>query len=564
VDARWIPSNNDAEKIFTRRLVAGRRCAAALVHEQQTCTNHELEMHTTPLLLAQHCHSLLQTACHDTNRSVTRLVQRLPNAMPELACTPAEDGSTPLHLACRRACHLAPEGNGGMGTYDAEEIHMLADAAGPGALTAADDEGRTPFHVACRYRASPPVLAELADSDGGMDSLLIRDTEGHAPLGVYCQHATDYHGLFVLVNRAPEAAAAMGDGKHLPLHRILATFNLAVNVDCLRLLGTAYPSGLDSVDSRGMTPLALLCESYRGPLNVDIPKLRNGRMTLERCLSKKIWLMARYLILTARTNRRWKARTNTDGNASLQTELILHATLREPSSSVEIVQLATIIHSDQLRETDTNGESPLHICCRRRQSGCTVNSSSDIDETATCNTSSDDDDSLIFKRVNEGVMINEEPVNLEGSSPNREATSLQRRRKYNPCRDYLPILYNTLQRDITAAARCNNEGKYPLNLLVDKGSTWRGCGVDRVLKASPQALFSYELSNGLFAMALARTSSCDACSNPDRLREEQASCIGATFQLLRGKPTALECANLSTVLSKSSGEGRKSKRVRIK
>lgn len=56
----------------------------------------------------------------------------------------AVDGSTPLHLACRRACHLAPEGNGGMGTYDVADIRMLADVAGSGVLTVADDEGRTP------------------------------------------------------------------------------------------------------------------------------------------------------------------------------------------------------------------------------------------------------------------------------------------------------------------------------------------------------------------------------------------------------------------------------------
>ena len=73
-----------------------------------------------------------------------RLVQRLLNAIPALSSTPTEDGSTPLLLACRRACHLAPEGNGGMGTYDSLEIRMLADAAGPGALSVADDEGRTP------------------------------------------------------------------------------------------------------------------------------------------------------------------------------------------------------------------------------------------------------------------------------------------------------------------------------------------------------------------------------------------------------------------------------------
>mmetsp|Transcript_2850 Transcript_2850/g.6095 ORF Transcript_2850/g.6095 Transcript_2850/m.6095 type:complete len:463 (-) Transcript_2850:1576-2964(-) len=462
--------------------------------------------------------------------------------MPSLASTPAEDGKTPLHLACRRACDLAPEGNGGMGTYDTEAIRLLAEAAGPGALIAPDDDGRTPFHVACRYRASPAVLAELADSEGGRNSLLIRDTEGHhTPLGVYCRHASDYHGLRVLVERCPEAAAAMGDGRHLPLHRILATFNLAVNVDCLRLLGAAYPRGLDLMSTRGLTPLALLCESYKSPLSVDIPKLLNGRTTLGRCLSNKIWLMGRWLILAARANRRWKAHVKENSK-----ELMLHATLREPSSSAEIVQLATIIHSDEVSEVDNNGDTALHISCRRRQCGPAADSGFEDDDNA----SSDTSDDCVFKRVNEGIVIDEEP-----------ASSSQSLRKYNPGRDYLPILNHILERDITAAGRCNNDGKFPLNLLVDKGSTWRGGGVDIVLKASPKALFSYELSNALFAMALARTASF---VTSDRPHEEQASSIGATFQLLRGKPTALEFASRRTVQSKSgSGKG-KSKRTRTK
>ena len=62
------------------------------------------------------------------------------------------------------------------------------------------------------YGASPAVLAALADADGGRDALLVRDMEGHAPLGVYCRHATDFHGVRVLVERRPEVAAAMGDG----------------------------------------------------------------------------------------------------------------------------------------------------------------------------------------------------------------------------------------------------------------------------------------------------------------------------------------------------------------
>ena len=166
--------------------------------------------------------------------------------------------------------------------------------------------------------------------------------------------------------------------------------------------------------------------------------------------------------------------------------------------------------------------------------------------------------------MNEGVSINEEPVSLESSSLGRESASSQQQLKYNPYRDYLPILCHILEGDVTAAARCNNDGKYPLNILIDKGSTWKGGGVDKILKACPQALFSYELTNAVFAMALARTVSYDACLDADRLHEEQASSICATFQLLRGKPTVLEGANLETALRKSCEGIRRSKRTRTK
>lgn len=389
------------------------------------------------------------------------------------------------------------------------------------------------------------MLSVLANSDGGRNSLLIRDTEAHhTPLGVYCRHASDYHSLRVLVERCPDAAAAMGDGRTIPLHIILATFNLAVNVDCLKLLGGAYPPGLDLASSRGLTPLALLCESYKTPLTVDIPKLLDGRSVLERCLSHKIWLSARYLILAARANRRWEAHVGQNSK-----ELMLHATLREPSSSFEIVQLATIIHSNEVseREVDSNGDTALHLACRRRQCGPTVDSGAENDVSMFSDTSND----LVFTRVNEGIVINEELA-----SPSRRQGS------YSPGQDYLPILKHVLRCDITAAGRCNNDGKLPLNLLVDRGSAWTSGGVDIVLKASPKALFSYELSNALFVMALARTASF---VRSDRHNEaEEASSIGATFELLRGKPTALEFASGTSVQSRRSSRQRKSKRTRTK
>jgi hypothetical protein len=92
----------------------------------------------------------------------------------------------------------------------------------------------------------------------------------------------------VLVTLCPNAAASRGDGNRLPLHRVLASFNLAVNVDVLNLLSTAYPRGINLKDSHKMTPLALLCLSYKGPMNVDLPKLLTSRTSLGRCLSNKV------------------------------------------------------------------------------------------------------------------------------------------------------------------------------------------------------------------------------------------------------------------------------------
>ena len=86
----------------------------------------------------------------------------------------------------------------------------------------------------------------------------------------------------ILVNHCPEAASAVGDGKRLALHRVLASFNLAVNVDVLNLLVQAYPRGVALKDSHRMTPLALLCQSYKGPMNVDIPKLLANQTNMGR------------------------------------------------------------------------------------------------------------------------------------------------------------------------------------------------------------------------------------------------------------------------------------------
>ena len=520
------------------------------------------------------------TPLHTATRigAPSRLVRHILNALPSSASTPAEDGATPLHLVCRRASHLAPEGPAGLATYDSDTIRLFADAAGAGTLVAADDEGRTPLHVACYHGASPAALAELADADGGNESLLVRDMEGHAPvsyargffrvgymtiieahdflriifcfqLGVYCKHATDFHGLRVLVEACPEAAAAVGDGKQLPLHRVVGAFNLTVNVDVLKLLGTAYPRGLSAKDSNGMSPLALLCNSYRSPLSIDLPKLKDGRTTLGRCLSNKIWLMVKYLVLAGRVNTEWNrshmiteaGNLDEDGNVVSvpPPERMLHAALREPASSIEIIMLTLVIHQDQLPLADEDGNTPLHICCYR-DSGCTEKGEDASDDLPA-------DDDSVYERVNKECVIDNLPNGCEVDISNRGETSP--RRRYNPYADFNPILFYILSHDRSAAERRNKDGKYPLNILIDKGSTWIGGGVERVFKACPAALFSYEMNNSIFVRTLTRAASFRT-SNPFKLKEEQAKSIGALFQLLRGKPTVLEGAFKGKVVAR--------------
>ena len=161
----------------------------------------------------------------------------------------------------------------------------------------------------------------------------------------------------------------------------------------------------------------------------------------------------------------------------------------------------------------------------------------------------------------------------------RQLLQQHQRRRYNPYFHFRPILHSILRFNRSAAEHRNDAGQYPLNILVDRGSTWCGGGVDKVFKAYPGALFSYDLSNGVFAMAVARAAEVPDIAPPPGMNSsthakvvgiEKAACIGALFQLLKGKPTLLEPA-VSTFGAEregSKGEGengpvRKRRRVEL-
>lgn len=79
-------------------------------------------------------------------------------------------------------------------------------------------------------------------------------------------------------------------------------------------------------------------------------------------------LMARYLIINGKANRDYNSIQQSRGIRVK--ERLLHAALRDPASSEEIIQLATVIDPNQIKEVDEEGNTPLHLACFR-ESGCT-------------------------------------------------------------------------------------------------------------------------------------------------------------------------------------------------
>jgi hypothetical protein len=254
-------------------------------------------------------------------------------------------------------------------------------------------------------------------------------------------------------------------------------------------------------------------------------------------------LMARYLILNGRVNRVWN-RTHMvigqdedgDETRTMPKERLLHAAVRDPASSDEIVQLAIIIDPNQLKEQDEDGNTPLHLCCLR-ESGCTEYTVfREIREKLE-----ESDDDSVFEATNSGISVNEDPLPLESSEASGKRTLTEG--GYDPDANFIPILHSVLKRDFSAARMRNNEGNFPLQILIDRGASWSGGGIDQVFKANPAAIFSYDLSHTVVVKAMGRVSRVSK-TIPEELKREEAACLGSMYELIRGKPTVLEGANV--------------------
>ena len=171
------------------------------------------------------------------------------------------------------------------------------------------------------------------------------------------------------------------------------------------------------------------------------------------------------------------------------------------------------------------------------------------------------DDDTVYKIVNEEIDIDEDPIPLESSEGSGRRMLLDR--GYDLGASFIPILHSILKLNMSAAKERNDDGQYPFSVLVDRGASWAGGGIDQVLKAYPAALFSYKnLNNATIALVMGRVSRVSKRHIGD-LKQEEAACLGCMFELLKGQPTVLEGANIDMLGAPKAFEARRSKRLRV-
>ena len=167
----------------------------------------------------------------------------------------------------------------------------------------------------------------------------------------------------------------------------------------------------------------------------------------------------------------------------------------------------------------------------------------------------------MYKTVNENTSIDKSPIPIETSEDSGKRVLVDH--GYDPSASFIPILHTILKRNKTAALVRNNEGQYPFTVLVDRGASWIGGGIDQVFKANPAAIFSFNLSNNIVCHAMGRVSRVSE-TRLGELKEEEAACLGSMFELLRGKPTVLEGCNVQLLKNPGTSKQRQRRPKRIR
>jgi ankyrin repeat protein len=132
----------------------------------------------------------------------------------------------------------------------------------PAAISATDDEGRTPLHSACWNKNITLNIVQLLIDAAPNSVRTVEATDGLIPLHYFCwnndeDEITAMEILKLLLEKCPESVGHASRNGRLPIH--LAAWKRSP--DFCRVLIEKYPGSERIADDSGMMPLHKACEN---------------------------------------------------------------------------------------------------------------------------------------------------------------------------------------------------------------------------------------------------------------------------------------------------------------
>jgi ankyrin repeat protein len=175
--------------------------------------------------------------------SILELFDKYPSSVEQ----PNDDGSYPLHLACRHNCYK--DG----GRYDTV-IRKLIEVY-PKALQYKDKSGSTPLHVAIDWSCTTEIVCELIEQY--TPAIRELDNDGNYPLHLACGLSRLCHEVVdPLVDAFPLALQQRNKKGQYPL--LIAINNQSIEV-ILKMI-ELFPIAIEQNDNDGYYPLHKACQ----------------------------------------------------------------------------------------------------------------------------------------------------------------------------------------------------------------------------------------------------------------------------------------------------------------
>jgi ankyrin repeat protein len=210
-----------------------------------------------------------------------------------------------------------------------------------------DDDGLTVLHWACCNHPPLRFLRELrVQEDFFSRAASIRDMNGMTPLLCACACQASTEIILLLIEACPESALLTDNEGWTALHYLACSSQtMEGTLEHVKFLSkkllSLYPTLASARDSRQLTPLQALCDTYQRELKrfyYSTNPVLEGEILV-------LWDIIHTLV-----------HSSADSSASM-----LHRLVSLPQCPIELVMVASRINPVQLIQQDSNGDTPLHL-----------------------------------------------------------------------------------------------------------------------------------------------------------------------------------------------------------